>query len=156
MGQILFFLMMVLPLGTFPVEVVYVDWFGPVRYSAMLYGLLWNLNSLEISLNTLWFDSAFLFLALPVIVLDIIFVFEIVRYYKALVSRKHVIIVGALSFLMPLLISTITLMVFPIAGVYVGPLPFMIITGLLLLYRVPGPEIDRPDHLSILTKEEVV
>jgi len=157
MGQILFLLMMVLPLGTFPVPVYfYVDWFGPIIYSATPYGILWYFNSLEFSLNTLWLDPSFLFLALPVIILNIIFVFEVVRYYKALVSRKHVMIVGALSFLVPLVYTVLVSWYFTVSQVYFGPLPFLLITGLLLLYRVPGPEVDQPDHLSILTKEEVV
>jgi len=155
MGQILFLLMRVLPLGIFAME-CFIGWGGRVLYSAMPYGILWNLNLLEISLNTLWLDSVFLIQAIPVIVLNIIFVFEVVRYYKALVSRKHVIIVGALSFLIPLVHTVLVIGLLPLTEAYYGPLPFLLITGLLLLYRVPGPEIDRPDHLSILTKEEVV
>lgn len=107
----------------------------------MPYGVLWYFDSFNLSLNTLWFDSYYLLHALPIIVLNLIFIIEIVGYYKAMVSRRRVIIVGVLSFLIPLIISTTTTMVvFPIPGVYAGPLPFLLFTGLLLLYRIPGPE----------------
>ena len=102
------------------------------------------------------FDSAFLIHAIPVIALNFTFVFEVVRYYKALVSRKHVIIVGALSFLVPMVYTVLVSWYFSVSGAYFGPLPFLLITGLLLLYKVPGPETDRTDHLPLLTKEEVV
>ncbi|MGY5859138.1 MAG: hypothetical protein RTU63_07200 [Candidatus Thorarchaeota archaeon] len=148
MGQIQFFLMLIIPLGSIPVATLGYDWYLYTRYISMPYGLLWKLEGLNISFNTLWGDSYFLVQAIPILVLNIIFVLEIVRYYKALVSRKRVVIVGALSFLIPLIISTISFMVFPISEAYVGPMPFLLIAGLIMLYRIPGPEIEPIEFLS--------
>ena len=155
MGKILFFLMMVIPIGTIPVERYGVDWLWSsfARYTAMMYGLFWKLDSFELSPNNLWLDPAYLLFAIPVIVLNIIFAFEVVRYYKALVSRKHVLIVGTMSFLVPLLLAMITRVLLPESAAYFGPLPFLLIVGLLLLYKIPGPEIEPIVYLSDILQE---
>jgi hypothetical protein len=148
MGQILFFLMMALPLGTFPVENHSNWWFDVVEYVAMPYGILWKLESLTLSPNTLWLAPSFLFLAIPVVVLNAIFVFYVVRYYNALTSRKHVITVGFLSFLIPLVYTVLVRQLLPESPAYFGPLPFLLITGLFLLYKIPGPEIRPSEYHS--------
>ena len=158
MGQILFFLLVVLPIGTIPVEVYGTDWLwnGFARYTAMMYGLLWKLNSFQFAPNDLWLDPAYLLFAIPVIVLNLIFVFEVVRYYKALISRKHVVIVGTLSFLIPLALAVLTRALIPASDSYFGPLPFLLIAGLLMLFKVPGPEIEPIVYLSeILTESDL-
>ncbi len=146
MGQIMFFLMMVLPLGSIPIE-YHVDWWFP-RYAPRIYGVLWTFDlspySYEFALNTMWVDYSFFMLIFPTFILNVIFILALIQYYKGMIDRNITFLVGVLSVLTPVVVTMLTTGIFLAGGEYVGPLPFLFIVGLIMLYRVRGPEIDIP------------
>ncbi len=158
MGQILFFLMIVVPLGAIPVLVPVpfdLEWF---YYVPMVYGIFWTLIGTQFELNFAWFDYNFLLHVTPTIILNIIFILFIVRYYNAIASKWDTIAVGIFSFLFPLGIDLFLCGYFSIEGAftesYYGPYPLMLIIGLIMLYRVPGPIVDIPTLSSFTGDNE--
>ena len=146
MGQIMFFLMMILPLGSIPIEYP-IGWWLPL-YAPRIYGVLWTFDfdpySPGFALNTMWFDYNFLMLIFPTFILNVIFVLVIVGYYKGMINRNITLLVGVLSVLIPVGATMLTTGIFLAGGEYVGSLPFLFLAGLIMLYRVRGPEIDIP------------
>lgn len=147
MGQIIFFLMMVLPLGITAIESSYHTDLGINQTAPQLYSVLWILNDLGLFFNAMWFDYEFIMMAFPTIILNIIFILIIIGYYRGMISRNNTIIVGIFSFLIPLGVTMLRDGIFLSGGGYVGPLPFLSIVGLLMLCRVRGPELFRKDSL---------
>lgn len=138
MGEILFFLMLILPLGLFP-SLEYVTWSWQ-QLIPVLYGLFWTWDFQKISLNTHWLNAEFLTYVFPTIVFDIILILAVIGFYEGIISSRNTILIGISSTLVPLSTSIVTNSLFMQNGAYVGPLPFMFLFSLILLYKVPGPE----------------
>jgi len=150
MGQIMFFFMMILPLGCIPIEYE-VDWW-PRVYAPRIYGVLWTYDfdpySPGFALNTMWVDYNFLLLIFPTFILNVIFVLVLVGYYKGMINRNITILVGVLSVLIPVGATILTTGIFLAGGEYVGSLPILLIVALIFLHRVPGPEIIKTESFS--------
>ena len=150
MGQIMFFLMMILPLGSIPLEYPIGVWFP--SYAPRIYGVLWTFDFGPylhgFALNTMWFDYNFLMLIFPTLILNVIFVLVIIGYYKGMINRNITILVGVLSVLIPVGATILTTGIFLAGGEYVGSLPILLIVSLIFLHRVPGPEIITTESIS--------
>lgn len=71
---------------------------------------------------------------------NLVFLVWIIRYYQGKTSRFNAITVGAVSVLFPLLVALSSLNL-EFLTVYNGPVPIQFIIGLVLLYRIEGPEL---------------
>ncbi|MBN2230494.1 MAG: hypothetical protein JW779_12980 [Candidatus Thorarchaeota archaeon] len=138
-GQILFILLCVVPLGLFAsLEYVHWSWMSIVP---VFYGLIWTFFSYRgFSLNTYWLDSEFLMHAFPTVIFNIIYVVVIYGFYEGMISRRNTVLAGIASLVVPFLTSLVTNNLFLTTGEYVGPLPILFLLSLVLFYRIPGPE----------------
>lgn len=80
---------------------------------------------------------------LPLTILNILYVVWIVRYYQAKASKNSVLMLGLLSIILP------TVFALYITGLFgefmvIYPIPIQFIAGLLILWRIEGPEVISP------------
>ncbi|MFW9843874.1 MAG: hypothetical protein ACFFEV_04805 [Candidatus Thorarchaeota archaeon] len=148
MGEILFLLLLVIPLGIIEGSVPDSHFLGVDIIVPKTYGLFWIFNTLQIDLNTLWFSYEFLMLTVLTLILDTIFVLVIIGFYKGLFSRRILLVVSVLSFLIPAITIGLTSGLIREGAGYVGPLPILQIIGALMVFRVPGPTRETWDTLS--------
>jgi len=83
------------------------------------------------------------FIFLPLTILNILFVIWIVRYYQAKASKNSVLMLGLLSIILP------TMFALYITGLFgqfmvIYPIPIQFIVGLIILWRIEGPEVISP------------
>ena len=73
---------------------------------------------------------------------NLFFLYRMYKYYDGRTTKLNTITVGIFSVVLPLILA----MVFPgyILGYYVGPIPIQFICGLIIMHRIPGPEIRSP------------
>jgi hypothetical protein len=76
--------------------------------------------------------------------LSLMFCFVIYRCYQARNTRKHAIIVGLLSLILPLYFGILSIIHLlssssPFFSIY-GPIPFLLLIGLILLFLFPPPK----------------
>jgi hypothetical protein len=79
----------------------------------------------------------------PLTFIRLIFVFQISRYYGGKSTRKRTVIVGILTEL-PLWVSFL-LLVLPSWGIWITfsmPLPFLLVAGVMLVWRYPRLEVE--------------
>lgn len=150
-GEILFLIWFIIPLGFFPSE-YYPNW-DMQRITPFLYGLFWTWHFLGFSINTHWFDINFLSYTFPTVFLSFIYILVIITFYDARCSLRTTLSVGLASVLLPFLPLFATNNLFIEDGGYTGPLPILFILSLILLYRVPGPEIITETELDDLLIE---
>ena len=118
--------------------------FADATLSSGMYGLLWSFGA-SMDLGFGYYGFHFFTPGLTVItivlsIFNILFAHEVVRYYQGKISQKQVLFIGLVSLIFPNLFKFIP---FPIAifGI-IWPIPIQFITGLLLLYKIPGPEFE--------------
>lgn len=78
-------------------------------------------------------------LAIVLSIFNILFAREIVRYYQGKTSQKQVVFIGVVSLIYPNLFTLIPVPLY-IFGI-IWPIPIQFIAGLILLYKIPGPEL---------------
>jgi len=83
------------------------------------------------------------FIFLPLTLLNILYAIWIVRYYQAKASKDSVFILGLLSIILP---TAIILYLTGLLGefVIVYPIPIQFIVGLIIMWRIDGPEVISP------------
>ncbi len=83
------------------------------------------------------------FVYLPLCLLNILYAHQVVRYYQARSSKDSVYLLGTLSVLLP---TVIILYFSSMFGDFVilYPIPIQFIAGLLILWRIEGPEVISP------------
>lgn len=81
-----------------------------------------------------------LMLTLPLCILNVAFAVWIVRYYQDKSSKYSAMMIGLLSVLLP------TSLALYISGLVIAiyPIPIQFIVGLLVLWRIEGPEVISP------------
>jgi len=124
----------------------------PLGYipDGMIYSVLWVLplgyGFAESPFGFFYFyflDPFVIFVTLPLTILNIMFAVWIVRYYNAKTSKYTAIFIGILSILLP---SALFLYLNMMAGsiLLLYPIPIQFIVGLILLWRIEGPDVISP------------
>ena len=140
-------LIMFIVTALFPYAVYTVDVFVPLLgYVAPgIYSLFWVMAYNYIGLVFLY--PVGIMLGIP----GLLYVVWMVRYYGGKTSRSSTIIVGGISVLIPLLVTLFTTNL-ELAGLYAGPLPIQFVIGLIILYRIEGPELQTPWEGQIISE----
>jgi hypothetical protein len=109
------------------------------------YGLFWVLGyelfysyGFHILPPSLWISSCSLS------IFNLLFAILLVRYYQGRTSKQHVLLIGAVSFIYPALLVLTQAWFFSLPPYLTGivwPIPIQFIIGLILLYKIPGPEL---------------
>ena len=149
-GVIAFFMILIsliVPIGIIPFNAfIVLGGYAPVNF--MIYSLIWiyipefyvpfSMIPLFFLLN-IWFT-------LPLTIFNIAYVWKIIRYYRGQCTRYSVVWVGLLSIILPTFIALATTGILsPVGGwLFVGPIPLQFIAGLILLYKIPGPDMTSP------------
>lgn len=131
---------LIVPFGYGTIEtVILFDWYA----GAGFYGLFWYFGSVWTvpTSGFFLFNPHFLKLTVILSILNILYVFELVRYYQGERSKTRVIVVGLASLLFPdLLVRLSTVLVqWPYFGI-IWPIPIQFIVGIILIHKIPGPE----------------
>ena len=109
------------------------------------YGLFWVLGyplfssyGFHILSPSLWISSCSLS------IFNLLFAFLLVRYFQGRTSKQHVLLIGVVSLIYPALFVLMQAWFFslpPYMTSIVWPIPIQFIIGLILLYKIPGPEL---------------
>ncbi|NHI89494.1 MAG: hypothetical protein EAX87_08225 [Candidatus Thorarchaeota archaeon] len=120
--------------------------FADATLSSGMYGLLWSFGASE-DLGLGYYGFHFFTPSLTVItivlsIFNLLFAREVVRYYQGKTSKKWAVFMGAMSFIYPALFAFVSLPL-PVIAMWgiIWPIPIQFIFGLVLLQRVPGPEL---------------
>jgi hypothetical protein len=143
-GVVAFFMILItatVPLGFIPES--------SILFPSMIYGLLW-VYTLNLpfgapfgNLPIIILDPIWIYITLPLTILNVVYAIWVVRYYKAKTSRYNVAMVGLVSIILPpLLIIYFSGMLGGFELIY--PIPIQFILGLIILWRVEGPEVISP------------
>ncbi len=88
-------------------------------------------------------NPTFTFGSLVLAIPNLFFLAWIIRYYQGKTTRYNAISVGAVSVVFPLIVALSTLNL-ELLTVFNGPVPIQFIIGLIVLYRIEGPELRTP------------
>jgi hypothetical protein len=115
-------------------------WVGPF---AGVYGLIWLFGPGFFSAGFYIFDPAILVPTLILGLFNVLFTLQLIRYYQGITTQKRVLLVGFASLAYPILLAlSSTLSFLPYLRMQVvWPVPIQFIIALILLYRIPGPEL---------------
>jgi hypothetical protein len=132
-------LIMFIATALFPYAVYSVDGFVPLLgyVTPGIYSFFWVM-----AFNFIGFVFLYpvgVILGIP----SLLYVVWMVRYYGGKTSRSSAIIMGGISILIPLLVPLFTTNL-EIVGLYAGPLPIQFAIGLIILYKIEGPELQTP------------
>jgi len=135
---------LVVPFGYLPSYSII--FFGGASLSSGIYGLLWSFGD-AIDLGYGYNGFHFLTPDLTVItivlsIFNLLFAREVVMYYQGKTSKKWVLFMGAMSLIYPALFALVSL-ILPILAMWgiIWPIPVQLIFGLILLLKIPGPEL---------------
>lgn len=134
---------LIVPLGYVPVNSYPIPYIGFDQILGV-YGLIWALGSrFLLSTGFLGFIPAMLEQTMILGLFNILLILQLVRYYQGMTSQRRVLVVGIASIAYPVLLSLTTTLTFrPLAMMQiVWPIPIQFIIALILLCRVPGPEL---------------
>jgi hypothetical protein len=134
-SRIMFFLLVFAPYGISYSEARPIG--GPYL---SVFSLLWRFGYQE-DLTVMYFDMGILywFLSIPLSATGIFFVYMVLQYYEERVTKRAVYMTGVLSIL-PMTIFGIMLSVGSLGWgfFYHGPLPILMVIGLILVSRDDG------------------
>ena len=125
---------LVAPCGIVPSEM------GPFGRYWYLYSLVWLYSSGSPFPPGFWFLNYNLLITLPLCMLQVVFAIWIVRYYQSKTTKYTAMTIGLLSILLP----TILVLYFSSLVVVIYPIPIQFIIGLIILWRIDGPEVISP------------
>ena len=133
---------LLVPFGIIPTNFNISTW-GITFTNPILYGLFWVYvlsvpgNGFEL------FDFYFTWLTIPLSILNLLYLWQMVRYYQGKSTRFRAVLLGVLSITLPTILSlTTTGIINPfIIFIFIGPLPIQFLVGLIIMYRVPGPDL---------------
>jgi hypothetical protein len=113
-----------------------------------IYGLLWFIGFAN-DLGCGYFGFHVLkvgLMGLTVVlsIFNLLFARQIVRYYQGKSSQQRVLLIGAVSLIYPALLGLMPVPI-PLAMFgFVWPIPIQFIFGLILLRKIPGPDLIHP------------
>lgn len=119
--------------------------YGLTHIEPIIYGLFW-------AYVPYWYNPYsivnifFIWLTIPLSVLNLFYLRQIVRYYLGKTTRYNAIWIGIFSITIPTILSLATTGIFTPFGIFhfIGPIPIQFVAGLILMYRIPGPELPSP------------
>ena len=117
-----------------------------VLFQPIFYSLLWIVGSLPSSISSSY-NFYFTWTTIPFSFINLLFFWQIVRYYQGKCTKNGVAWIGAFSITLPTILATATFGIFtPFAFFpYIVPIPIQLIAGLILMHRIPGPEFVTKD-----------
>ena len=110
--------------------------------SISIHALLWAIFPPEFSFGGLQvLNLNALSFGIPLGFLNIVFAFQVVRYFRGETSRRRTLLAGISTLIIPFasLMMALPFMLSSGVYVYIGPIPVQLITGLILVYSV-GPK----------------
>ncbi len=138
----LFIVTIVVPFGFIPFNSGVVG--DPWSSYYILYSSVWVLSGGYYFPSTgFLFFSPVNFFLLPLSILNIAYAFWIVRYYQGKSSRYTAITIGVLSTLLPTSLALFASSAFG-TFIIIYPIPLQFIAGLIILWRIEGPEVISP------------
>ncbi|MHA1949905.1 MAG: hypothetical protein ACXAAO_13750 [Candidatus Thorarchaeota archaeon] len=109
------------------------------------FGLFWFLGSgFDINTGFHFLQPPLMVYTLFLSIFNILYVLQVVKYYQGKTTNQRVLLVGAVSLIYPALLVLITaaIVLLPLQMIHViWPIPIQFIIGLILLYKIPGPEL---------------
>ncbi len=109
-----------------------------------VYGLLWFLGSgFEFNRGLHFLQPGIIIPTLILSIFNFLFVLQIWKYYLRKTSLRRVLLIGIASLIYPTLLdfmSTVGFVPISMIGI-IWPIPIQFIIGLILLYKIPGPEL---------------
>ena len=151
-GVIAFFMILIsliVPIGIIPSYAFIL--FGGVSepLEMVVYGLIWvwfpsmNYQMLNI---VLLYSFAAIWSILPLTLFNFLYVAQIIRYYRGKCPRYCAVWVGLLSITLPTVFAFVTTGILFSGSVFVlvGPIPLQFIAGLIIMHKIPGPEMTSP------------
>lgn len=149
-GVIAFFMILisfVAPIGIIPFNAWIVLGGGYGNPSLMIYSLIWFYTPdlyIPFSLMPLFFLINIWF-TIPLTIFNLAYIRQVVHYYRGKCTRYSAIWIGMLSVTIPTLFTlAVTGLLTPGSFVFIGPIPIQFITGLIFLYKIPGPDMTSP------------
>jgi hypothetical protein len=147
-GVIAWFMILIsifVPFGVIPFNSFIIFGSSGMGSDFTIYSILWSWSPnmyLPVSMIPI-FILANIWMTLPLTLLNIVYIWKIVRYYRGNCTRYSVIWVGMLSLILPTLIA---LFLSDQSGgyIFIGPIPLQFIAGLIFMYKIPGPEMTSP------------
>ncbi|MFW9868376.1 MAG: hypothetical protein ACFFEL_02005 [Candidatus Thorarchaeota archaeon] len=140
---IAFFMIIVslfVPLGYITHDIiVLIEWYP----GSGIYGLFWFFGSYFFMSGFYLFDPLYLKLTVTLSIFNLLYVFQLVRYYQGKTTKKNVVVSGAISLIFPelfILVSTGLFLPLSMMGI-VWPIPIQFLIGVFFLYKFPGPEL---------------
>jgi len=139
---IMFIVTSIFPIGFIP-ETTFL-------FEPMIYSIFWifplgpNFFEFPFGMMPVVFLNPFIiFLTLPLTILNIAFAIWVVRYYKGQTSRYTVAMIGMLSVVLPV---ALVIYLSAMSGTFmlVYPIPIQFIVGLIMLWRIEGPDMISP------------
>lgn len=135
-GFIMTLVSLLSPYASYHVEFLFFGFFLQPGLYAPIWVLLYSMPFGLHFMNP-YYVLGSLSMAIP----NLFFLFWIVRYYQGKTSRFSTIVLGGISVLLPLAVA-ISQTNLALVGIYSGPLPIQFIIGLIVLYRIEGPELE--------------
>lgn len=139
---IMFIITGVVPIGFIP-ETTFI--FEPMIYSLFwVFPLSHDFFGFPFAMMPVVFLNPFvIFLTLPLTILNVNYAIWVVRYYKNQTSRYTAIMMGMLSMILPVALAIYLSAMFGTL-MLVYPIPIQFIIGLVLLWKIEGPEVISP------------
>lgn len=117
-------------------------------FASGFYGLFWFLGyALFFSYGFHIFQPSLVILSCSLSIFNLLFGILLVRYFQGRTSKQHVLLIGAVSLIYPALLvltQAWSLSLPPHMTGFVWPIPIQFIFGLILLLKIPGPELIHP------------
>ncbi|MBN2230495.1 MAG: hypothetical protein JW779_12985 [Candidatus Thorarchaeota archaeon] len=145
-GELMIIISLITPLGFIPGSYD-ITTSGISLYSNfMVYSLIWVYSMDIFSGYFIAIHPAVLYLTLPLSIFNILYIRQIVRYYKGKSSRYSAVMAGVLSLIVPTFFSlVISFVSAPLQNItFIVPIPIQFIAGLIFLHKIPGPELISP------------
>jgi len=137
------FVTFIVPFGYLPPSSAVFSYFSSAHAFDGIYGLLWFFGFAN-DFGFGYFGFHFLriglmFITVVLSIFNLLFAREVVRFYQGKTSQKQILLVGMVSLIYPNLFA-LTPLPLTIFGI-IWPIPIQFIIGLIILYRIPGPEL---------------
>lgn len=132
----------VVPFGIIPTNIA-TNESGVAFTEPILFGLLWVYAPYLTGSPFLTLDLYFTWMTIPLSLFNLFYFIETVRYYQGKCTRYRAVSVGVLSIVLPTILSIATTGILTpfVIFMFVGPLPIQFVVGLIIMYRIPGPEL---------------
>jgi hypothetical protein len=138
---IMFLTMLIVPLGYIPEFIGHIFYF---HYEIQLYSFFWHVEpSSYFGFRIYLTNIQELLIMLPLTIMHWIFAYWVVRHYQGKSSKLMAALLGLASIIIPLVSSFYwSLSTMQLDIIY--PIPIQFIIGLIILWRIEGPEIISP------------